>query len=74
MTDHLEALQLDVLSLLYWSKTVDGQANRNRPTPTPRPGMPTTDEPEDEGGSPFTSTVEEYLQMVAEAEAREGNE
>ena len=69
VTDHLSALQLDVLRLLFWAKTEDGQKNTNRPEPTPRPGM--TQAQDDEEPSPFTMTVEDYLRLVAEAEEKE---
>ena len=37
VTDHLLAVQVDLLNLLVWMKSKDGQANRNRPKPIPRP-------------------------------------
>lgn len=33
------AAQTDLLALIWWSKTRDGQKNKNRPKPVPRPGI-----------------------------------
>jgi hypothetical protein len=62
INDHLAAHQLDVLNLLWWAKTEDGQKNRRRPQPTPKPGMT---KPEDTI-SEFAVAVDEYERMVAE--------
>ena len=35
----IAASQADALNWLVWSKTRDGQKNRNRPKPIPRPGV-----------------------------------
>ena len=35
----LLAAAVDALNWIAWTKTVDGQKNRNRPRPLPRPGM-----------------------------------
>lgn len=37
--NQLAAAQTDLLALLWWAKTRDGQKNRNRPKPVPRPGV-----------------------------------
>lgn len=36
---HLQASILDGIRWLQWSKTKDGEKNRNRPKPIPRPGV-----------------------------------
>lgn len=36
---HLAAFQLDVLNLLFWSKTEAAVNNKGRPEKTPRPGV-----------------------------------
>lgn len=70
--DHLSAFQLDVLNMLWWAKTKDGQDNRNRPQPTPRPTAPVQQtEPDDEEDAGWVMTVEDYVRMVAEAQEQE---
>src|SRR5699024_8611144 len=39
VTELLQAQTVDLLSLLVWFKTKDGQKGRNRPDPVPRPGV-----------------------------------
>lgn len=39
VVEQLAALQADYLALLLWSKTEDGEKNRNRPKPIERPGI-----------------------------------
>lgn len=39
VTEHLLANLLDVARWLQWSKTEDGEKNRNHPEPIPRPGL-----------------------------------
>ena len=39
LTDHLLAMIADANTWLVWSKSKDGQKNRNRPKPIPRPGL-----------------------------------
>lgn len=44
LTDQLLALVGDYLAWIAWSKTADGEKNRNKPKPIPRPGVePDTD-------------------------------
>ncbi|WRS29606.1 DUF5361 domain-containing protein [Actinomycetaceae bacterium MB13-C1-2] len=38
--NQLSAFQADLLNLLWWAKTEDGQKDRNRPAPVSRPGVP----------------------------------
>jgi hypothetical protein len=38
-TEHLLAGVVDLLNILVWQPTSDGQKNRNRPSPIPRPGV-----------------------------------
>lgn len=37
LSNQLGVAAVDLLQLLWWAKTKDGQNNRNRPTPFPRP-------------------------------------
>lgn len=39
LSDYLLAMIADANTWLVWSKSQDGQKNRNRPKPIPRPGM-----------------------------------
>ena len=39
VSEHLLASAVDALRWLVWSKTKDGEKNRNRPKPVPRPGV-----------------------------------
>lgn len=39
LSEHLIAGMVDSLRWLVWSKTKDGQHNRNHPQPLPRPGV-----------------------------------
>lgn len=57
ISDHLSAQQIDLLSMLLWAKTVDGQENKNRPKRVPRPGDAVEDEPE----KPMT--IGEYMRL-----------
>lgn len=38
VTDHLLAALVDLMNLLVWFKSKDGQRNQNRPKPVERPG------------------------------------
>lgn len=69
--DHLSAFQLDVLNMLWWAKTKDGHDGINRPQRTPRPIVAVQQPPQDEEDSGFVMTVEDYLRMVAEAQAEQ---
>jgi Family of unknown function (DUF5361) len=37
--EHLLAVAVDLLQVLVWMQSTDGQKNRNRPKPLPRPGV-----------------------------------
>lgn len=68
-TEYLLADLIDLVALLWWAKTEDGQKNRNRPKPTPRQGVkaPTTDVVLGGKGVP----VEDYPALWAAAVARQ---
>jgi hypothetical protein len=61
--ERLNALQLDALKLLLWSKTKDAQKEspRHRPKPTWQPGMP---EEEPELKEFEVMTIEDYMDRV----------
>lgn len=52
---HKIADLLDAAFLLLWSKTEDGQNNRNRPDPSPRPGQQTAE--------PYM-TIGDYIELA----------
>lgn len=73
-TDYLLAGIVDLLAILAWQNTEDGQNNRGRPEPIPRPSdkpdtAPTTGLLMD-GGVASVMTVGEFLQRRAEREDR----
>jgi len=49
ISDHLSAQQIDLLSMLLWAKTVDGQANK-----TVRSGFRVRDAVEEQPEKPMT--------------------
>ena len=61
---HLLAAGVDILSLILWSKTEDGQKNRNRPKPIRRPGDP---EPQSEKSERdhLVLDIDEYKRRLA---------
>jgi hypothetical protein len=58
--ERLNALQLDALKLLLWTKTNDAQKNRNRPKPTWQPGM----EADEEEKEYEAMTIEQYMERA----------
>ena len=58
-TDMLLAELIDVASWLQWSKTKDGENNRNQPAPYPRPGVARKPKP-----PPFNAKVIDLLEYV----------
>lgn len=63
VAERLNALQLDALKLLLWSKTKDAQQEpyRHRPKPTWQPGMP---EEEPELKEYEVMTIEDYMRRT----------
>lgn len=49
LTQMLLADLVDHVSLLWWTKTEDGQKDRNRPLPIPRPGVEVSEDTEGRG-------------------------
>lgn len=62
--EHLQAAMVDILRMLLWAKTRDGQKNRKRPKPLARPGdVP----PETKFGKPVK--LSEFKNWLAAAHA-----
>lgn len=67
--EHLTANLIDLVMLLVWFKTSDGQKGRNRPKPVQRPGVNQQSEGVSLGGAGVP--VEEFADRWAEAVARQ---
>lgn len=62
LTDQLLALVGDYLAWIAWSKTADGEKNRNRPKPIPRPGVETDADTRKFGSDPVPiDELEDFL-------------
>lgn len=62
LSDQLLALVGDYLAWIAWSKTADGEKNRNRPKPIPRPGVEPDEDIQKFGSDPVPiDELEEFL-------------
>lgn len=62
LSDHLLALVGDYLAWIAWSKTSDGEKNRNQPKPIPRPGVEPDEDSRTFGSDPVPlDELEDFL-------------
>lgn len=67
LSDQLLALVGDYLAWIAWSKTADGEKNRNRPKPIPRPGVTPDTDTQTFGSDPVPlGELEEFLGWAQE--------
>ena len=74
--EYLSAILVDLVALLVWFKTEDGQKNRNRPKPTPRPGVDLTEGislgsggvPVDKFADAWAAAVQRQIESSAETD------